>query len=598
MKKLLRNPIVQLILIAAVLIPLVLLFLKFGFLLMQGKPDIIIITVNSLRPDHLSPYGYNLLKTPALESLSENSTLFEKAYCSVPHPAYSYASILSGKISGGFIDQSENFLKVKDSYDPFHIFLRENGYSTTAIVSNPLISEETGFSEGFDSFENTTLKALKEGINFLNVEPPTKEAIEVLKKSKENNSPIFLWIEYSMPQFYSREQKQMNIHPYDAYVSLVDGEIKKIIKELRLLKMYKNSIIVFTSGAGTSLGEHEETSNAVFIYDSTVKVPLIIKYPYPSEKKRTLSLSSHIDIAPTLLSSAGIAYPSNRFEGIDLTSKEENSLYLENLNGYFTFGWSPVVGLVNAKYKYIELPSPELYDLQQDPSELKNIYESNLQEAQRMKEELLSYMKEKRPSLLPLVDKGTDPKKVMPLLKPLTVRKRDFPTMIAWCEKILAVDPDNKQVNLMLAKIYFDMGEYRKAEKILVHLTGVYPDLDLAWETLGITYEQLNETSKAALCYEKALELNSLLVPSLNNLAWYHLKEKINLEKALELAEKAYKINPNSTEVMDTLAEIHIALDNKGKAKELFQKALSIEISEERKTIFRQKINGLHNNKR
>lgn len=599
MKKLLQNPMVRLALIALILILLVMLFLKLGFLLMRGKPNIILITVNSLRPDHLSPYGYELTRTRALKNLTEKSTLFEKAYCNVPHPAYSYASILSGKISGDLIAREANFLKIKDSYTPFHLLLKKNGYNTLALISNPLINEETGLNKGFDSFENTTLEALEEGRNIMDAEPPTKKAIELLKESKEKDAPLFLWVEYSMPQFMSPEykynEKQMNMHPYDKYVSLIDGEVKKILEEMRLLKIYKNSIIVFTAGAGTPLGEHEEFNNTVFIYDSTTRVPLIIKYPHPSEKKRTEILSSHIDIAPTVLDSVGVTYSPREFDGMSLLSKEEKSLYLENLNGYFIFGWSPVVGLVRDQYKYIELPAAELYDLENDPHELKNIHESNPKKSQEMKKELLSYIKEKRPSLLPLIDRGTDPKKVMPLIKPLRVKRGDFPAIIAWCDKILAEDPDNKQVNLMISQTYFAMGEYKKAELPLLRLTKLYPNYVLAWETLGLVYEKQDEIDKAAECYKKVLMINPDMPASLNNLAWYHLKKKTNLEKALELAERAYELSPLNTSVIDTLAEIHITLGNYGKAKELFQKALTIETSEERKVMLEQKLDGLHN---
>ncbi|MCK4851605.1 MAG: sulfatase, partial [Candidatus Omnitrophica bacterium] len=383
MKAILRNPLLRLLLIALIATSSLVLIARIGSLFMGKNPVVLLITADSLRPDHLSCYGYGPISTKSLDELAEDGVLFENAYCSVPARIYSYAAVLTGKNGGTATVAKGGTVRLNDLCRSLSEYLRNEGYLTIAVTSDPVLAKDAGFGRDFDIVENVPPGAPETRDDQTDAEKNlTQTALELLWKNKRK--PVFMWLEYPIPLFPYQVpenfRKARDQHLYDRQIVLLDGKISMLLRGMRELGLDKAATIVFTAANGESLNEHKEFTRGIFVYDSTARVPLIIKSPKCPPGKRVKTIASHIDIAPTILAELGINYDPRNFDGESLVpviadekDAEPRSLYIESPIGYHAFGWSPVVGLISDDHKYIELPKPELYDLKKDPHELHNI---------------------------------------------------------------------------------------------------------------------------------------------------------------------------------------------------------------------------------
>jgi len=553
------------------------LILKFGFLAAHKRPNIILVTANSLRPEHLSCYGYEHINTGAIDKLAKGAALFKDAYCQIPVTGFSYASLLTGKIGSAIISQNGERVSFNLSHKLLSEYLKELGYSTAAVVSDPfLASSKIFFNRGFDTFENVP----PEGI--------TEKALKILAESRKK--PVFAWISYSIPSFPymvpESFQKAKDDFIYDRQVLLLDEEIAKLMEGLKRLGLKKNTLIIFTATTGEGLDEHKEPAHGVFLYNSTVKIPLIIKLPGERSGKIIKDPACLADLAPTILGALKINLSEDAFDGKNLflreKKKEPRLIYLESLTGYENFGWSPLAGIVLAGYKYIEAPKPELYDLTQDPYELKNIASPDDKKTREMRGELYKFLEKRRPPLLAIINKGPDPKDRVEVLKPyflvlMQSRGAESSVLIDAYKALLAKDPENKAFILALAKLYFQTDKPNMTEDYLKKLTAKYPDSVEALELLAIALEKQNNLDEAIKCLEKAISIFPDTPGALNNLAWFYLQKGIKLDEALKYSQRANELVPDFAHFMDTLAQAYFKKGEKQKALELQKKAIFLD---------------------
>lgn len=557
--------------------------------------DVILITAHSLRPDHLSCYGYEHIKTEAIDNLAKSGTLFENTYTTVPHPLYGYASILSGENGGSVVKRKGDLLGLNLPEVTLPEHLNKAGYNTLAVISDPILAKEKELPGLFSEFADVlTGLSREEMANRANL--VTEEALSLLEKNKKKRNPIFLWVEYSLPLFpYTMPddfEEAKDDFPYDRQVLLLDEEVSRFIQGLKKLDLYKNTLLIFTAVKGEGLNEHNESVPGIFLYDSSMKVPLIIKVPNYSEGNRTSALSSQIDILPTVLDALGIKYDASSLEGMSLMplipqkddkdgvsqkvldAFKKRSLHIESLIGHYLYGWSPLVGVISEGYKYIELPQSELYDLEKDVHELKNIISRQPEEAKRLKEKLMDYVQKERSELTDIINKGANPKDKIHLIRRFRFPATSLQQVIDLFNKLLEEDPANKFFKFQLARLYMQEKDADKAKEMLISLTETYPDFNSAWEMLGIVYHSQGETAEAIKSYEKALSTNPDMPVALNNLAAIYMMEEIDLDKALEYAKKANELSPDNPRYMDTLAETYLKLGEVDKAKDLLEEAL------------------------
>lgn len=354
--------------------------------------NLLLITIDTLRADRLSCYDSTHIQTPNIDSLAQKGALFSRAFANTPTTLPSHASILLGitPLHHGVHD-NYNFV-VHEEFLTLAEHLKNFGYSTGAIIGAHPLDSRFGLDQGFDTYDDDydKLSSQKFAHGERMADDVTKKAIEWLKGQ---DSHWFLWIHFYDPHdpYEPREPflTEYRDRPYDGEVALVDAELGELFDYMKASKLFKNTLIVLTSDHGESLEEHGEKTHGYFAYNATIWVPLIVAVP-DGNQKRVDHYVSHVDIFPTACDILKIPKPPF-LQGISLlpvlNGKKipEMPLYFESLYPHYSRGWAPLQGYIFHKEKFIQSPIPELYKLEQDFKETKNVADTHNLESYRKK---------------------------------------------------------------------------------------------------------------------------------------------------------------------------------------------------------------------
>ncbi|MCX6567720.1 MAG: sulfatase-like hydrolase/transferase [Candidatus Aminicenantes bacterium] len=342
--------------------------------------NLLLVTIDTLRPDRLSCYSMKYMETPRIDALAEKGVLFERAFAHDPITLASHANILLGMTSLAH-GVSENSLSiVAPDFLTLAELLKGRGYATGAFVSAFPLDSRFGLNQGFDVYDDYyPSKPTSEGL--FSERPAEKTITAALKWLSDKKGPWFCWIHlwdphapYAAPEPYASRFKDK---PYAGEVAYVDAEIGRLLSELGQKGMIGQTAVVLTADHGESMGEHGEMTHGYFAYNSTLWVPLIISAP-GAKAARVKDYVSHVDIFPTVCDLLAVDKPSS-LHGDSLApflrgkTRNARPIYFESLDAYLNRGWAPVRGVIDNGKKYIESPIPELYDLESDFGEEKNL---------------------------------------------------------------------------------------------------------------------------------------------------------------------------------------------------------------------------------
>jgi choline-sulfatase len=375
--------------------------LKAGAVKPSPRPNVILITIDTLRADHVGCYGAKNVKTPTLDALAADGVLFERAVSQVPLTWPSHAAILTGMypFQNGVQDftgqpLAPQFRSVAQAF-------KAAGYRTGAVVSAFVLDRSWGLERGFDFYDDAfsaeTFQKKEIGLVDRRAEESVAHAIAWLKKNPPPQRaktrpagdpgvpqhPFFLWLHlydphspYDPPEPYRTEYRG---HLYDGEIAYADHELGKLMAWLKQNKIYDSSLIAMLSDHGESLGEHGEDEHGFFVYNATVHIPLIVKPPAGSgvQTGRRREPVQTTDVAPSLLQLARVKDPiQKQFQSASLfeaSEAKQDAAYSETFYPFSSFGWSPLHALESDRFHYIDAPKPEMYDLEADPGETKNI---------------------------------------------------------------------------------------------------------------------------------------------------------------------------------------------------------------------------------
>jgi arylsulfatase A-like enzyme/Tfp pilus assembly protein PilF len=340
-----------------------------------AKPNLVLITMEATRADHLGCYEYSFAKTPVLDELAREGVIFSKATAVAPLTLPSHASIFTGLYPPRHGVRVNSGAKLQESETTIAEHLRAQGYATAASIGTQLLAGDSGFRQGFDSYAEP--KRATRNAAFV-----VDDAIEAVNKMK--GRPFFLWVQLNDPHapyapppgFRAAFENRL----YDGEIAWMDAQLKRLVDHLRAQGLYDNTVVVATADHGESLGEHGEETHGVFLYDSTLKVPLIMRYPHRIVAgAKFTGLVSGVDLAPTLLELMGLP-PLPNVQGESCAARmagggapEREAVYAESLFGERAFGWAPLRALRTADEKFIDAPEAELYQLKRDPAETINL---------------------------------------------------------------------------------------------------------------------------------------------------------------------------------------------------------------------------------
>ena len=348
---------------------------------------VVFVTIDTLRADRLGCYGSRDVATPHMDSLARAGAMAPEATVDVPLTRPSHVSIFTG------LHPPENGIRdnVSPSLSPKVPTLAEvmkgAGFHTAAFVSSIVVSSQSGLDQGFETYSDR-FDAGSDDARFLNSiqkrgDATMGEAVAWIESHREGR--LFTWIHlydphdpYEPPEPYASRYAG---RPYDGEVAWSDELVGRLDAALGKLSMAKDTLLVVTSDHGEGLGEHGETVHGFFVYQSTLRVPLLLRGPGIPAGTRLGVTARSVDLFPTVLDLAGVVRPadlklSGRSLAAALTRGErpaEEAAYAESLLPLLHFGWSDLRMLREGRWKYIEAPRPELYDLRQDPAESRNL---------------------------------------------------------------------------------------------------------------------------------------------------------------------------------------------------------------------------------
>lgn len=343
--------------------------------------NVILISVDTLRSDHLPAYGYAGVETPTIDALVADSVLFERAFCHSPLTLPSHATIMTGLLPAEHGVRENLGFKLNADHETLAEAFKARGYDTSAFVSSMVLRRSTGIAQGFDRYDDELdSKSDKNVANYAQREGKIAldRAAEWL--SAHAGRPFFVWIHlyephtpYAPPEPFALRFE----HPYDGEIAYSDALLGDFFEFLKTRDLYRNALIVLCSDHGEGLGEHGEEEHGIFVYRTTIQVPLIFKLPGNVRgNSRREDLASLIDVFPTVLDVVGEGGPSR--PGVDLFSGRkgdaERMVFSESLTPQLHYGWHPQHCIVQGNAHYIEGYDEETYDLVSDPAELNDLF--------------------------------------------------------------------------------------------------------------------------------------------------------------------------------------------------------------------------------
>jgi arylsulfatase A-like enzyme/Tfp pilus assembly protein PilF len=380
---------------------LVALLLFSGSLLAAEKPNIILITLDSTRADRMGFLGAKGRLTPNLDALAKESVVFERAYAQSPRTLASHATLLTGTYPP-YNHVSEFGAGLAPALPYLPDLLHAASYRTAAFVGTLALDPRGGFAPGFDHGFDTydagfRLPQAGES-RYGTVERRGSEVVAhaLAWLQRPGKGPFFLWLElndahapYQPLAGYARAGS-----PYNGEIKYVDAQVGKMLAALRARKLYDGALIVVAGDHGESLGAHGEATHGVFLYDETIRVPLLVKLP----QNRGAKTSAHVrlvDVAPTMLQVAGLPVPP-QMQGQSLLRALRQAgmgeaAYARSDYSRDAFGWSQLESWRAGKYLYIRAPKPELYDMEADAGAAHNLAGSSQATAGTMATQLLAF---------------------------------------------------------------------------------------------------------------------------------------------------------------------------------------------------------------
>jgi choline-sulfatase len=552
--------------------------------------NVLLITLDTLRADHLSCYNPQSVPTPHIDALAARGVRFVQAVAQVPLTTPSHASILTGtypqvhkvRDMGGFV--------LDKSVPTLASVAEEAGFETAAFVGAAVLSHHYGLNKGFETYDDDMGAKREEGllpgaVAEIRGDAVTERALEWLEQhhygsarsASERN--FFLWVHYYDPHvpydppmpFKAKYSKDL----YSGEIAFTDAQVGRLLQWLAGHGLNEKTLIVLMADHGESLGDHGEYTHGVFLYESTIHIPLLVAGPGIPKGQVVQQQVRSIDLMPTVTEFLQVS-PGNKVQGISLMplliwQKEvpTHYSYMETLYPKTNMGWSELRGMRTDQWKMIAAPKPELYRLDEDRREKQNVKDRYPADADHLQKKIwevagqpgslgklerqpvddetlrqlqsLGYASAGARRDLRIDMSGPDPKDRVEILgvveKSAELMNHDrFQAAIPMLRSIQAKDPANPAIYQKLGICFERTGQFQKAINVYQTAIKNHADSDQTHASIGNNFVRVGKLQEAADAMEKAAEMNLTNLQNLVNLAtaYMQLGRSAECEKTLK----------------------------------------------------------------
>jgi arylsulfatase A-like enzyme/Tfp pilus assembly protein PilF len=585
--------------------------------------NLLLVTIDTLRADHLPAYGYTKIHTPNLDRLANESFVFDNAIAQVPMTLPSHTSILTGLLPPvhGVRDNAGFILDPKVT--TVAETLKAKGYTTAAFISSFVLDSQFGLAQGFDLYSDN-FSLVQDRIDTSHISRRAEETeLEVDAWLKKNsNQKFFLWVHYydphdpyDPPEPYKTEYASSLYDGEIAYTDHVFGKLYGLLDELQLKE---KTIVVMVGDHGEGLGEHKEQTHSIFIYNATQHVPLMVRLP-KIKSKRVKGVVSLVDIVPTVLEWLGIQ-PDQNLQGrslIPLIDAKDSPrfAYSESIFPELHYGFSPLRKITTDQYEFIDAPNAELYDSVKDRSELKNLIKEKPEIAKVLHQKLDEILKslqtdsrqtqkmdaESEEKLRALGYVGTivastpeslkiDPKDKIDVIESISqahqaLNQKNFSFVVETTTRVIEQEPNMVDAHFLLATAYLNLNENEKAVTEMMTTIRLKPDHIQTLANLGGFYQLQGKLDEAEQWYLQLLKVQPEHLRTCMNLVDLYQKKnepekaKVYLAKIISSYKNALKnteVAENRADLLEKLAQTYFASGDLDESEKALMEAIQL----------------------
>jgi arylsulfatase A-like enzyme/Tfp pilus assembly protein PilF len=546
--------------------------------------NLLLITLDTTRADHLGCYGYAAAQTPHLDRLAGEGVRFARAYCPAPLTLPSHASIMTGLLPATH-GVRNNGHDLSGKWRTLAGILKSRGFATAAFVSSFSVDSRFGIGQGFDVYDDTFQPQAP--LKGANAERRAEETFARFSRWLDGRPAgrFFAWVHYYDPHLPyeppSPYKEASPGRPYDGEIAYMDRYVGAVLEALAAKGLREQTLVVVAGDHGEGLGDKVETGHGVFLYEETLRVPLLFHNAKVFAKPRVLEGGVRlVDVAPTILDTLGLGAEAAGMEGRSLRPwiKTRSWPGLEALVETFypreNFGWSELVGIISGPWKYIQAPRPELYDLANDPEELKDLAAASPAKAaelrKKLEEELLRLAAPPAAAASQPVVRTDDRERL---------RSLGYVNFAPAKPGAAAPDPKDKIGLLKLvqeAQAFEFEEKYAAAEQVYRKVVAEIPDSPESYVNLALAQARQSRFDLALETLGRGLarlpDSETLLV----RLGHTYLVSGKPLE-ALGTMEKVLAFDPRSVDALTVAAGILDGTGRKAEARGFYERALAVE---------------------
>jgi choline-sulfatase len=504
--------------------------------------SLLLITLDTTRADHLGAYGYSRARTRHMDQLAAEGVRFDRAYSPAPITLPAHASILTGLYPFEHGVRNNGNFYLGDRFDTLATRLKARGYRTAAFVSSFILDRRYGLARGFDTYDDKMEGAQPQVVQFEAERRGDRTSLALLAwldALPRDQAPFFAWLHLYDPHEPYRPpppfRDAFRDAPYDGEIAFDDAIVAAVMDRLGQLGLRDRTLVAIVGDHGESLGDHGEETHSMFVYEPVLRVPLILWKPGLVPSGGVVAEPVRLtDLAPTLLDLVG-APPLRVKDGRSLVSLLKGGsagtpppIYAETLLPQFYMNWAPLRSIRDDRWKLIQAPRPELYDLATDPSESRNQYAERAATARGLEQQLgrltggaagaMTSGTMDRETLEKLASLGyvgagaepaagtgtarSDPKDMIAVFNRLrqansAVRERRFGDALPILREVLARDPRNAFAQLVLGSAHMGMGRYHEAIAQYRKYLELVPTSAYAHHWLSICFIRLGDQANA-----------------------------------------------------------------------------------------------------